>query len=106
MDMNIMVDLPTLERQPGYAGFKEAYEGQTRQCPTIELSESIRSDMQARVGSTATCSNGRPGRDKCPAGNVCASPTGDGPKPSHGARGWASLTALATGLLATYTIAA
>ena len=50
------------------------------------------------------CSNGRPSRDKCPAGAVCAS--GYGPKSSHGGRGWAYLTALATALLVTHTIAA
>ena len=55
MDINIMVDLPTLERHPQYPAFKEAYEAQTRKCPAIELSDSIRSDMQARVGTAAAC---------------------------------------------------
>jgi hypothetical protein len=55
VDINIMVDLQTLERHPQYLQFKEAYETQTKQCPNIDLSDSIRSDMQARVGSSATC---------------------------------------------------
>ena len=50
-----MVDLPTLVRHPQYPAFKEAYETQTKKCPAIELSDSIRSDMQARVGTAAAC---------------------------------------------------
>ena len=97
VDMNIMVDLATLKAHAQYPHFKEAYEAATKTCPSIQLSDSVREDMQARINQAgATCSAGRPGRDKCPNGAVCLDPAGkaSGARPA-GARALAALALVA-----------
>ena len=72
VDMNIIVDLPTLEAHAQYPQFKAAYEAAAKSCPTIVISDSVRADMQARVGAAGgSCSGSYPARDKCPAGDSC-----------------------------------
>jgi hypothetical protein len=100
VDMNIMVDLPTLKAHAQYPQFKAAYEAATKTCPSIQVSDSVRADMQARINQAgATCSAGRPGRDKCPNGATCLDPKASGARLA-GARALAALALVAAGAAA------